>query len=328
VARYRGERAGELQKFFKRAAADVAEGWRQWAMIDAGDQWLAVAVFEVSPDELSASVVRVRRGVDRRTFARQLIHLLRQEAVRSGCARFGVVDDVQEYMADSLIEEGLSHSPAGWVATCEVGVFDLDSEQGEAAIARESRQPHLLHELVSDAERRCWPAKFAGAEVPTYVVPIRARWARALFDADPPQSELFGRPMGLGLAREHVYYRSYRSTLQFPARLIWYVSGDGANRGFRAVSWLDGVVSDRPGSLFRRYGSRGIYSADDVQSLVTTKGGKATALLFSRTEVFVNSVPLRRARQLCPKMNGNGFLQTMRMVDEHVFHDFYREAFE
>lgn len=327
VARHRGEGAGELLKFFKQAAADVAEGWRQWAIIDGDNQWLGVAVFAVSPKELSASVVRIRRGVDRRTFARQLIHLLRQEAVRSGCARFIVADDVPEYLADSLIEEGLSKSSAGWVASCATGVFDLDSEQGRAAITQDPRHPHLLHQLVSDAERRFWPAKFRGADVPTYVVPIQVQWARALFDSDPPQSELFGRPMSLGLAREHVYYRSYRTTLQFPARLIWYVTGDGSNRGFRAVSWLDGVVSDRPGSLFQRYGSRGIYSADNVQSLVTTKGGKGTAMLFSRTEVFVNSIPLRRARQLCPEMNSNGFLQTMRLVSEHVFYDFYREAF-
>ena len=328
VELHRNERASEVQKLFKTAAAEVADGWRQWAVVDADNQWLAVAAFEVSPDELSACVVRVRRGIDRRTFARQLVHLLRQEAARSGCKRIVVTDEVGEYMVDSLIEEGLSPMSGGWVASCVPGLFELDSEHAREAIPTQGRLPHMLFQSVSDAERRCWPAKFIGAGVPTYVVPIQARWARALFDADPPQAEFFGRPMGLGLAREHVYYRTYRSTLQFPARLIWYVSGEGSNRGFRAVSWLDSVVSDRPGSLFQRYGSRGIYAADDVQSLVKTKGGRATAMLFSRTEVFPNSISLRRARQLCPDMIANGFLQTTRPVDEHVFYDFYREAFQ
>ena len=322
------EKAGDLQKVFKAAAASVTDGWQQWAISGPSGELLALAVFQTFKSTLSVAVLRVRRGPDRTTFARQLIHLLRREAVRANATRFEILDHAPEYLADSLRAEGLAQAGDRWAASCQAGVFDLDSTIGREAIDPSLRGENRLSRLVSEAERSHWPAKFAGADVPTYVVPIQASWARALFDSAPPQGELFERSMSLGLAREHVYYRSYRKTVDVPARLIWYVSGKGSNRGFRAVSWLDEVVSDRPGSLFQRYGARGIYAAENVQALVRNKGGKATAMLFSRTEVFDRSITLRRARELVPEMNQNGYLRTMRSVSEHVFYDFYAEAFQ
>jgi hypothetical protein len=177
---------------------------------------------------------------------------------------------------------------------------------------------------VSRVERVLWPLKVIGGQVPTYIVPIQRPWARALFGEEQGQPELFPRPANLSLAREHVYYRALSRTIAAPARILWWVSGGGSNGGMRACSWLEATVIGRPRTLYRRFGSLGIYEPLDVESLVSRKGGEALAMVFSRTESFRNPVSLTTAGQIFPPIRGNGYLQTSRSVDEHVFASFYQ----
>lgn len=180
--------------------------------------------------------------------------------------------------------------------------------------------------LVGELELRCWPAKFVTGETPAYLVPIQPAWARALFGQEPRQLSLLNRPDHLGVAREHVYYRSFVSTMKAPARLVWFVTGGGLNGGARAVSWLDRVAIDRPRALHRRFGSQGIYTSADVERIVKRPGGKALAMVFGRTEILRHQVRLKDAARFHPEIATSQYLRTSRAIDEHVFEDYYKRG--
>lgn len=181
---------------------------------------------------------------------------------------------------------------------------------------------------ISELEKYYWPTKLVSGQTPTYMVPVQPRWARGLFGREPGQQSLLLRPANLGLAREHVYYRSVARTIEFPARLVWYVTGRGSNTGFRAVSWLDEVVSARPRALYKRFGSQGIYTEDDVKSSVRRPGGEVSAMRFSRTETFERAISLQRARAMFPIFETSQFFRTTRKIDERMFEILYGMGME
>jgi hypothetical protein len=146
----------------------------------------------------------------------------------------------------------------------------------------------------------------------------------ALFDENPPQLELLHRPNPLSVAREHVYYCKLNTTIAAPARLLWWVSGGGINSGIRATSWLEAALAGRPRTLHRRFGSQGVYTQIDVDATHHRPGRAITALVFSRTETFQIPIPMRVARTIFPRIGENGFLQSTKHVNEHVFVDFYQ----
>jgi len=320
-----GERARDLEQRFARVASGTGSGGFLWAIRGPEDGLLAIAAFDVRDGQLVVHALRVSKTVHQLTYARQLIHLIRQRTVEENCSEIEVRDADAEYAVDALVNEGFQQQSGHWFAKCETGIFGWDSPQ-LSDIREALSRPISDASLISETERRSWPVRFDTGRVPCYIVPIRPLWARALFDADPPQGNMFDRSMNLGLAREHVYYRSYRTSLEFPARLLWYVSGQGPNSGFRGVSWLDSVVSDRPRSLFRRFGAQGIYEEADVEACVKRPGGKATAMQFSRTEAFRKTVSLNQARKLWSPLEKTGALQSMVRIGEHVFYQLYREG--
>lgn len=319
------ERARDLESIFRATAAEASSGGKLWALTTQGSELAGVVALSVDDETMTVHALRIAAAVHQPTFSRQLIHVLRQEAVNENCATIYFANSIPDYVRDALTKEGFRPSGDRWIGRCPTGVFGPGSELLDS-LSQEADAPTSFPELISEAERRFSPAHFATGKVPCYIVPIQPRWSRPLFDDDPPQRDLFRRPMHLGLAREHVYYRSYRAKFEFPARILWYVSGKKANSGFRGTSWLEFAVSDRPRSLYQRFGPQGIYVKGDVEACVSRAGGKATALVFSRTELFTQTVTLQRARELYPKLRKNGALQSMSPINEQVFYDFWNEG--
>ena len=52
-------------------------------------------------------------------------------------------------------------------------------------------------QAASDVEHLLWPAKILGCGIPTYVVPIRPRWATDLFDTGMADDMLWGDGPGI-----------------------------------------------------------------------------------------------------------------------------------
>jgi hypothetical protein len=321
-----GDRAGSIRAHLERAAEHADRGGRVWSIASSDSRPVAIASSALTEATLHVYVLRVQAGSGQLTLARQLVHRLRQEGAESGASSVEFESEQPGYVSRALAEEGFrqdEQDDARWYAPCRPGIIDLTSSL-ELHGATHAYGATSAAE-VSELERHIWPAKHLTGTVPTYVVPIQPRWARALF-GHGLQLSLTARPDHLGLSREHVYYRSAISTLEWPARLIWFVTGGGMDGGIRATSWLDDVVHGRPRTLFRRFGSQGVYKPADLEAIVRRPGGEATALLFSRTEALRRPIPLSRAKQIYDPIGSNQFLRTMRKVDEHVFGQVYREG--
>ena len=65
-----------------------------------------------------------------------------------------------------------------------------------------------------------------------------------------------------------------------------------------------------------------------ARARVTDGSGRkrATAMLFSRTEVFPQPIPLPRAKDICKAMEIPGYFQTMARIDEASVLAFYEEG--
>jgi hypothetical protein len=317
-----GEKTSELVREVGAVATGVVSGSRLWEVGPPGKPPIAIAATSVADRVLRVHSLRVRRDKHRATFARQMLHVFREEAIERGLGRVRFEGAASGYLNEALAAEGYVVGADGWSARCQLGFVGPNDTVPEVQPA--TRSSDLEPDQVSQLERVLWPTKIVGGNVPTYIVPIQPTWARALFDDRPKQAELLPRPAGLGLAREHVYYKSLNRRIQGPARLLWWVSGGGFNGGMRAASWLEAAVSGRPRTLFRRFGAQGIYEQRAVERLAHRPGAEISVLVFSRTEVFNIPIPIDVARAICPLLRLNGYLQTTRRVDEHVFADFYR----
>lgn len=316
------EKTTDLLAELNGIAGGIGSGARLWELGPVDTAAIAIAGTSVEPSTLVCHCVRVRTDKHRVTFARQLLQVLREDAVASDLTRVEFRGTVPGYLETALVAEGYVVSEDHWLARCQPGFVGPNDTVPEALSP--ARANELDASQVSQLERVLWPLKIVGGNVPTYIVPIQPAWARALFDDSPHQAELFPRPDSLSLAREHVYYRSLNRNITAPARLLWWVSGSGSNSGMRATSWLEAAVAGRPRTLHRQFGSQGIYRQSDVEAIYHRPGGDISALVFSRTETFANPIPISYARRIFPRMADNGYLQTARPVSEHVFADFYQ----
>ena len=288
---------------------------------------LALAASYSLNQGLVVTVLRSSATGDAYTCIRQLSHHLRVGAASQGQRQVRVEDVLDGAVARALADEGFRKHDGAWVAEVRIDIRG----PGDALPAELDyvRLGPLTPDRVSDYEKHMWPSKLFTGSVSCYVVPIEPEYARVLLGYEEAQGRLFEEHESAAMARENVYYRSPRR-LEVPARLLWWVSGGGFTGGMRALSWLDATDSGDPRQLHQKYRHRGVLSEQDVvgRARVSKKSGaqKATALLFSRTEVFPQPVPLARARALEPRMRKAGFFQTMQETDEASALAFYREA--
>ena len=163
--------------------------------------------------------------------------------------------------------------------------------------------------LLLAAERKLFPLKIKGLNIPTYIVPIMPYWAGQLFDLTIAGEDLFGANPEKLWSFENVYYRHTKPiTEKYPARILWYVSGKYVRyshaKSIVASSYLTEVMTGKPKDLFhvnRRYG---IYEWKDIYKLC---GGDINtdirALKFCHTEVFEYPIPFAKIQEI---FNSNG----------------------
>jgi len=161
--------------------------------------------------------------------------------------------------------------------------------------------------IAADIERVLYPAKIADAEIPSFIIPIRAWWAKDLFDKELAEELILPVNEELALRREVVYYRSKYASggLQAPGRILWYVSqkgGAGSSSvlgAIRACSRLDEIVIAKPKELHQRFRRLGIY--DFKRVLETAKNDfdrEIMAIKFSDTELFAKPIKLQDIEQI------------------------------
>ena len=276
---------------------------------------------------VTVTAIRTAAHQDAYTCTRQLLHHLRETAARDGSTRIIIDDEVNPPVAQALQDEGFRYEDASWTATIRTTVSGPDDPLPDEL--RADRFEALTSERVSKYEKHMWPSKVFTGMVPSYVVPIQPEYARVLLGYEEQQGRLFEEHQSAAVARENVYYRSPRQ-LEAPARLLWWVSGGGPIGGMRALSWLDAVDVGDPRHLHSKYRNRGVLSEQDIVDRARTSSRTgmqtATALLFSRTDVFPQPIPLTRAQELDGDMQTPGYFQTVKKIDEISVLSFYKEG--
>lgn len=183
-------------------------------------------------------------------------------------------------------------------------------------------------EQVVNLEKAMWPMKFSDANIPCFIVPIKASYAIQLFDENlyNQESDFFenDKPEP-ALSIENVYFKTEKHSVpQAPARILWYVSSSNyiGTPAIRACSYLDRVEKGTAKELFEKYKRLGVLEWRDLQKL-SQKGNVAT-YVFSYTELFENPVGLDEIRRLIAKPKVT--FQSFCAIDEEMFLRIYQAA--
>lgn len=185
--------------------------------------------------------------------------------------------------------------------------------------------------ILFEIERKLFPLKIRGLNIPVYIIPIQPYWAGQLFDITIAGEDLFGANPEKLWSFENVYYRHTKPiTEKFPARILWYVSGRNKSyshtKSIIASSYLTDVMTGKPKTLFRVNKRYGIYEWKDISTLC--EGNIDTdirALKFCHTEVFDYPVNYNKIQEI---LNSNGrkrntFASPVE-IDETIFFQIYQ----
>jgi predicted nucleic acid-binding protein/GNAT superfamily N-acetyltransferase len=169
----------------------------------------------------------------------------------------------------------------------------------------EQVDPLRLEQLLS-------PLKIVDLDVPTYIVPIQAGWAKELFDTGLASQGLFPSEAHLVLNWENIYYNAKKGKIHSPARILWYVSDEKHYSGIKAIraySILDNVVIGKPKELYRQFSRLGIYKLKDLMATTNNDPNQnISALKFSHTELFSKPVGYSKVDEILQSIDGKRFM--------------------
>jgi len=313
-----GERRSELASRLRPILADRNN--HEVQVIKATDgRVIAGFARRVVRQSLEVSFLRVAPQPGSNVVARQLVFAQRKSAADLRLEEARITDPhASKDVQDVLKREHFEEAADGWTSCVQVGLKDV------AQVDLQHPRPMT----ASEYEDRYWPAKITGAGVPSYLVPIKIPFAEGLGLAEPT---LLPRELGLGLNREHVYYRSTQNDRRVSpgARILWYVSGgtSAQPRGaIRAVSHVAEVVVGPPRTLHARFERFGVYSLKEVLEHVDGNGN-VMALRFVNTERLDRPIDLDELNALWAS-EGQRFVAPVSpaLIDEHMFCLIYQRS--
>ena len=328
---------GEKQSRFRahlRGLAIKPGQWNRQQIVDDQGTLLATYCHGMCDDEIQVPLLRVNeQHALAQTLARQILFMLRQLCCDAGVQVLRVTDPrPQRAVLAATDEDAFQDQKGGLVALVldmTTNTVTLDERASVLAERLGLDLPHLQSPLPASAasaiEHAWWPVKITDADLPTFLIPVKPKWAY----------DLFGFPVGLlprndllGLSREHVYYRSSRSRgEQYPARILWYASSD-ASQSLSSVigcSRLDQVVVDDGERLYQQFKHLGVYQRGDVLD-ACDKDNRAMALRFSDTGLFPHPVPHKRLLQLGARYGHKVNVQSVFKISPELFQAVYEEG--
>ncbi len=313
-----GEKRSELASRLRPILAD-RENFDVQVVTATDGRIIAGFARRIVGQRLEIPLMRVAAQLGSNVVARQLLFAQRKEAADLQLDEARITDlNPSKGVQEVLKNEHFEGSSGNWTSHVKPGLVEFAQ--------LDLRQPRPM--TPAEYEDRYWPAKVIGASVPTYLVPIKVVFAEPLGLAE---ETLLPRQFGLGLYREHVYYRRIQNDrgISAGARIVWYVSGGtpAQPRGaIRAVSQVADVVIDRPRTLHARFERFGIYSLEQVLALAEGKG-QVMALRFVNTEILACPLDLDELEGLWAG-EGHRFLapQSPTLISEHMFRLLYQRS--
>ena len=194
------------------------------------------------------------------------------------------------------------------------------------AALRSSVHPRHRDASPIELERICSPVALEDGDSQCLMVPIKAGYAKSLFDTNLASNDLFGADKVVLLRAQNVYFRNknHHHMIQAPARILWYVSGIGVV----ATSWLDCVQIGSPKEIFRDNRRLGALAWRDIHEMC--KGGEVRdimALRFSHTFLLRAPVGLDSLRGLYGRHSKKLVIQSPSRVPKALFLDIFRAGF-
>jgi ribosomal protein S18 acetylase RimI-like enzyme len=317
----RGERRGAFRERVSPLLADTKVHETK-VVRDHDGATIAGFIRTTHGSALEVPVLRVAPGAPAAAaLARQLVFAQRAEAANRRATSVVVTDPhPSRDIADALAAEGFDDAGGHW--TCPVAT-GLAAAQTLSDI-----------ETPSDAARHehtNWPVRVLGAEIQTYLVPIKVTFASALIDSNLAEGSIFKRDPILGLIREHVYYRATRNSrgIHAGARILWYVTGTNPvhpRPSIRAVSQVAEVRRGNPRHLFSRLERFGVYTQSQVVEAAGA-GGDVMAVRFVDTETFAHPMDLDELREHWAAA-GERFVAppSPTVISEHMFASVYSRS--
>lgn len=285
---------------------------QKYSKIEIDDEEVGIYHSSVEDDIYHIHLLRLNKLISHKhTINTHIIEKIIQGAIKSGAKRINVLDDY----CDQLVVNGLRH--AGFIE--RQGILSKPVEKGfitaqEAYAKAEIGSPdvQLNHEELFELEKLLWPAKIEELEIPTYMVPIKPKWASRLITSQGFMGSLFGTNDIIFQTRR-VYYRSSRNkSIQPPGRIIWYTSANevaGLSKCAIAVSMIDEVEIAPVKKLFSKYKRFGVYTWHDIITSAKNNPDKEMmAITFSKTEVFEKKIKLNDLEKVIHKCEDRNLL--------------------
>jgi len=316
-----GERRAEFASRLRPILAD-RENHRIQVVLGADGRIIAGVAQRTIGERLEVPILRVAPHPGSNVVARQIAFAQRKHAADLRLGEVRITDPhLPKGVRTALEAERFEESTAGWISHIKTGLADITHIDLQ----------HPSPMSPSEYEDRFWPVKILGGGVKTYLVPIKGFFAEELLDPRLAEQSLLPRQLGLGLGREHVYYRKTRNDRGIAAgdRILWYVSGGvpAHRRGsIRAISQVVEVAIGRARALHARFERFGVYSLEQVlQSADRT--GNVMALRFVNTEVLERPLDLDEIEKLWAE-HAERFSspQSPMLLDEHMFGPLYQRS--
>lgn len=313
------------------------------SILDADDTTQAMCAIEKTAGKVDVHLFRTSVQLKGRRKGRTILRCLAaQLRSRSPDPTFiKITDKVGVSEAnEALAELGFSFNGRTAYKVCLPGVWDLhdaidaarvltseNSEAmswlGEQALSTFSTEPLLYLGL----EHHLWPAKIRSEGcVPCIAIPIRPPWARALFDPNLGQAELWDEDANLLLNPTNAYYTGARPGIEY-GRILWYVSSDEnypGSKHARATSQLTRRVIAPPVQSYREFRHFGVYQLTDIERLAKPKRPDVLAMEFRDTELLSKPISLSTIRDVLG--NSKEAFQWPTKIEESDFLEIYQKG--
>jgi ribosomal protein S18 acetylase RimI-like enzyme/predicted nucleic acid-binding protein len=308
-------------RWYQRVRTALADPHRfETQLVSADGNPLVAYSVEITSDVVHLHMLRAHRDPLASTLLRRVVAETIARATTKTPTRVVCSDGGDRVVEAALYELGFVRNRDSFERFAWRTVLDSSRLTVEACGIVDVAAPPI------ELEKNCWPLKLSGANISSYVVPIRPHWAAQLFDARLAEGDLFGAKLETALALENVYYSSSSVAIPVGARILWYVSD--TVKEIRACSISLGSVRAPARDLFRQFRRLGIYRWQD---LMRKTGENPDQLMhgyrFAFTERFEKSVKWSEFQEILASHTGHGNpVAGPVRLPEQVFLDVYRTA--
>lgn len=346
IKQFSKESEGEVIEDFSKAITLISVERKGIVnVIKEGGEIVAFYAYNFNEEAIIVPYIRVKKYALSSTVFMQLLSELMRLNIENVKLYLIITDPTLSNSEMDILERyGFEFcSPKGFIKIVSSDIIDYAKVGDRQEL---SSLPHLkkqvLDAMLEDnykrsiwkayyIEKKLWPLKTIGSNIPCFIVPIKAFYARQLFDTRSSIDDLFGIEPKLIWSNDNVYYRNIAPNVEtFPARILWYSSVEkSSNRQMSIVasSYLDEIEIGPASGVYESNKHYGIFDWDKhILPLVKGNPNKLMkALKFSNSESFVNPMQLNYVKRVLAR-NGesdNNF-QCPLKVSEQTYLEIYR----